>query len=420
MPVRKPKHDNKHLTFQEREIIQLGIEKRSSKADIARTIAKDPTTIAKEIRTHRIFKPRNTFNNQNICIHLNNPCKKCISLCEKFEAIPCKFRDRTPGACNGYDNMKSCRLDKYLYDAKKAQQSYETTLVEAREGFNLTQEEIVYVGSIIAPLLNRGQSIYTILNNHPEINLSAKSLYTYIEAGIFKSFGIDNFSLKEQVNRKFNKPVTKKRKDPVFYDGRRYKDFLIFLEENPDATYVELDTLYNSPSGPFIQTIIFPTQKLMVGFYHDRKTSESMAKTFDTLESNLGIDIFTSLFEAILTDRGTEFETYSLFESSCILENFTRTRMFYCDPQNSSQKPFVENNHNYVRDVLPNGLDLSFLTQDKLNLMFSHINSVPRKSLGNKTPYELFEFTYGKKILDTLQINKVPADEVTLKSFLVL
>ena len=52
-------HDNKHLTLDERKIIQTGIENRSNKVDIARTIGKDPTTVAKEIRKHREIRPRN-------------------------------------------------------------------------------------------------------------------------------------------------------------------------------------------------------------------------------------------------------------------------------------------------------------------------------------------------------------------------
>ena len=39
--------DNWHLTLDERKIIQAEIEKRSNKVDIARTIGKDPTTVAK-------------------------------------------------------------------------------------------------------------------------------------------------------------------------------------------------------------------------------------------------------------------------------------------------------------------------------------------------------------------------------------
>ena len=51
--------------------------------------------------------------------------------------------------------------------------------------------------------------------------------------------------------------------------------------------------------------------------------------------------------------------------------------------------------------------------------MFSHINSVPIKSLGGKTPYEAFEFFYGKGTLDKLNIQKIKEDEVTLQSYLL-
>ena len=80
---------------------------------------------------------------------------------------------------------------------------------------------------------------------------------------------------------------------------------------------------------------------------------------------------------------------------------------FYCDPQSPSQKPHVENNHNFVREILPNGIDWYHLTQDKVDLMFSHINSIPRKSLGEKTPYEAFSFFYDENILKKLNIQKI-------------
>ena len=51
--------------------------------------------------------------------------------------------------------------------------------------------------------------------------------------------------------------------------------------------------------------------------------------------------------------------------------------------------------------------------------MFSHINSTPREKLNGKTPYELFEFYYGKEILDLLNIRKIKRDEVTLKPYLL-
>lgn len=55
-------HDNKHLTLDDCKIIQAGIENNYTIADIAKTIGKDVTTVAKEIRKHREFKARNSGN----------------------------------------------------------------------------------------------------------------------------------------------------------------------------------------------------------------------------------------------------------------------------------------------------------------------------------------------------------------------
>ena len=45
---------NKHLTREERIIIETGIRNGSSKKSIADTLGKDKSTIAKEIKLHRI------------------------------------------------------------------------------------------------------------------------------------------------------------------------------------------------------------------------------------------------------------------------------------------------------------------------------------------------------------------------------
>ena len=226
-------------------------------------------------------------------------------------------------------------------------------------------------------------------------------MYTYIENGIFQDYGINNFSLRRQVSMKKRKQL-KKRKEPVNYDGRRYKDYLQFIKDNPNIITTEMDTVYNHQDGPYIQTFIFQNTGLMIGFLHIEKTSESMVSTLDDLQKILKDDYF-KLFSLILTDRGTEFQRYELFEVNA-KTNEIRTNIFYCDLQTPSQKPHVENNHNYVGDIIPNGKSLKNFTQKDLNLMFSHIKSTPRKILNGKTPYEAFEFLYGKEILNKLNI----------------
>jgi len=410
-------HDNTHLTLNERKIIETGIENRSSKVAIAKTIGKDPTTVAKEIRQHRKLKPRNTYNRPSLCIHVKL-CGGCKYKCERYEEPKCKYRDRSPGACNNCPKSYTCYLDRYFYKADTAHANYNHNLVDSRAGINLSEDEKKVLADLIVPLIDKGQSIYQIKAAHPEIKQSEKSLYTYIDLGVFREYGLINLSLKEKVKRKLPKEKYKPRKERVNYLDRKYEDYLKFKEENPDIKTIQMDTIYNRPDGPFIQTLLFEDTSLMIGFLHQERTADSMSKTFDYLEEYLGYDLFRTTFPLLLTDRGSEFATWDLFEAN-IETGEIRLRIFYCDPMASYQKAKLENNHNYVRDILPNELDLSFLTQEDLVLMFSHINSTPRERHKGKTPYEMFEFLYGKELLDKLNIEEIKRDEVILKPYLL-
>ena len=415
---RKQVHDGSHLTLEEREIIESGIKNGSTKVDIARTIGKDATTVAKEIRKHRQFQPRTTYGREIICTKQGLCKKQCYTKCPDLEVPTCNRRDKSPGACNNCDKNRSCKMDKYYYHAADAHKEYLRDLVDTRAGFDITDSEIERIGKIIAPLLNKGQSVHQVLSAHPEIGLSEKSLYTYIESDLFKKYDVTVFSLKEKVNRKYNK-ATKPRKEKAHYTGRKYEDFLEFCKINPDVPVTEMDTVYNNPSGPYLQTIIFENTAFMIGFLHKERTSESMASRISWLQEKLKEQngLFFKLFSLLLVDRGPEFEKWSLFEQDT--DGKSRLNIFYCDPQQSQQKPHVENNHNYVRDIIPNNYPLTNLTQEDIDIMFSHINSTPRRSLEDKSPYEAFTFFYGENAATLLNIKNIPRDEVVLKPELI-
>lgn len=66
-------------------------------------------------------------------------------------------------------------LDKYFYIAEKAHKQYKYTLTDARQGVNLNTTELIELAHLICPLKKKGQSIYTILTNHPEIKFCEKN-----------------------------------------------------------------------------------------------------------------------------------------------------------------------------------------------------------------------------------------------------
>jgi IS30 family transposase len=423
-------HKNTHLTLAERQIIETGIRNGSTKKAIADTIGKDKSTVGKEISLHIYPKAKCKYP---IDCALFQKCKDknsyhCNNGCENYQKFACKRRDRSPGACNGCDTYKSCHYDKFYYTADIAEHEYREQLVNSRIGVNATVNEIRELGISIKPLLEQGQSPYVILRNHPEIDLCERTLYNYIENGVFQDAGvsINSLSLKMQVRRKATK--TKKteyapRKDMSYLKGRTKADLDAFMEENPNASVVEMDTVYNDISkGPFIQTFKFLKYDLLFCVLHPFKDTEHMRQGILLLESILGEDIFNREVMVIKTDRGSEF---ILGDETELRDDGTRrTRIFYCDPMASWQKGSLENIHEMLRQICPKDCDLYALgldSQQKADRISSHINSYPKEKLIGKSSFQLLEFfspDMAKRFYD-YGLSPIDPDHVTLKPYIL-
>lgn len=416
-----------HLTLEERRIILTGITNGSSKTAIAQTIGKDKSTIGKEIKLHRVLTHKCKMplecNNYRKCVY----GRHCTSDCPDYSPFRCSRRDRTPGACNGCSNWSKCRFDKYQYCPEDAHMDYRTTLIDSRQGVNLTIQEAKSIAEVISPLLKQGQSPYRILAAHPELGISEKTLYNYIENDIFHEIaGITVLDLRRQVSRKIPKKVSKgykKRTDRKHLHGRTYKDYKEYRSENPDVFITQMDTVYNDETnGPFIQTFKFVSAGVLFAVIHDTKTAAAMKQGVDLLESILGTEVFKKYVHVLLTDRGSEFTYADAMETSA--DGTRRTRVFYCDPMQSGQKGSLENKHIELRYVLPKGTDLRVLgltSQEALNLALSHVNSAPVEKLGGRSPLELTEFLYRDlyEKLEAYGIHKIEKDKVILKPYLL-
>ncbi len=416
---------NLHLTVQERIIIEKGIENGSTKAAIALTIGKDKSTVGKEIKKHRDLVHKSSYKincaNMKNCSH-NHVCDNCAD----FKPFTCNRRDRSPGACNGCSKYTHCRYDKYRYKADFSHKKYREDLVDSRTGINMSYEECKAMADIIVPLIKAGHSPYHIVTNHPELNISEKTLYNYIENGIFREFGLLDIDLRIKTKRKITKKASnkyKKREDKKYLNGRTYDDFINYTAENKNLSVVEMDTVYNNGStGPFMQTFKFLDYSFMFIVYQEEKTAKSMVEGVDFLEKILGEDLFSEEVAIIKTDRGSEFCDAEGFEKE---ENESRrTRIFYCDPMASGQKGSLENNHKEIRYICPKEDDLKDLglnSQEKANLIVSHINSQSKEHLKGKSPLEVMEFmnpALYQKFKD-FGIERINKDNIVLKPYLL-
>lgn len=416
-----------HLTLEERRIILTGINSNSTKSAIARIIGKDKSTVGKEIKRHRILTHKCRMplecSNYRKCVYE----RKCTLDCPDYLAFKCSRRDRSPGICNGCPNWLSCRFDKYRYYPEKAHARYLDTLVDSRQGVNLTSKEAKAMADIIGPLLRQGQSPFQIVTSHPELGICEKTLYNYIENDVFHEVSdITVMDLRRQVSRKISKKKSKgykKRVDRKYLIGRTYKDYKQYMDQNPDVFVTQMDTVYNDESnGPFIQTFKFVPTGILFALYHENKTAKAMVQGVNILESVLGRDLFRKYVHVLLTDRGVEFSSAQDIETDS--HSARRTRLFYCDPMQSGQKGSLENKHIELRYVLPKRTNLYALgltDQNSLNLALSHINSAPVKMFEGKSPLELTEFMHHDlyRKLEAFGIRKIEKDKVVLKPYLL-
>ena len=147
--------------------------------------------------------------------------------------------------------------------------------------------------------------------------------------------------------------------------------------------------------------MIFRKSSFLLIFLLPDATQKSILNVFDTLTKVLGLELFRSLFQVILTDNGVEFKDPESLEFTS--NGFPRTRLFYCDPQASWQKPHIENSHRLIRRILPKGTSFNSLSRQDTLLMMRHINSVFRDLLDARTPFEMMKSEQEIKLLNLLE-----------------
>ena len=426
--------NQKHLTIEDRIYIQNELDKGTSFKDIARFLCKDPTTISKEVKARRAsdwFHKGTFLNAKNFCTKRfrckkTNACNKillcgvkcascptCNQTCPDFQKECCSKLDRAPYVCNGCSKkINHCTIaHKYTYNARFADRKYRECLKDSRSGIAMTRQELHKKDKNITPLIDQGQSPYQIVANHPELNLSVRSVYNYLDMGLLTARNVD---LKRKVKFKPRKVHKSQISDRRVFNGRTYADFQqLHLE-----SFVEMDTVHSAVgSSKTLLTFFFTREKLFLAFLMNRNTEGSVRLVLDRLEKRFGTFDFLTLFEYILTDRGAEFGDPDSLETG--VTGIQRTNIYYCDPMRSGQKGGIEQAHTMLRMILPKRTTFEFLTQWDVNLITSHINSTPRESLNGRTPYDVALEAFGTDALKAFQLRRIDPDKVILTPKLI-
>ena len=150
-------------------------------------------------------------------------------------------------------------------------------------------------------------------------------------------------------------------------------------------------------------TIIGKGHQGVVATLVERKTQYSVLAKSKTKHAKLvrqsieqGLAPYLDRVHTITYDNGLEFAEHQ------IMAQTLAANIYFAHPYSSWERGLNENTNGLIRQYLPKSRPLNNVTEKELSYIMHQLNHRPRKSLGFKTPYELF---FKKKTLLTVALH---------------
>lgn len=414
----KKKAIQTHFILETRKRIEEDLNNGFSITEIANDIKRDRSNVAREIKKHKTYVFPSTFNNRHPCLKYDTckvKCFDCYKYCKNIEFNLCDKLNSSPHTCNKCNKKSGCRYVKIYYKAMEAENEYNNNLKECRKGLHYTEKELDILNNDFRTLVLNTKSIYhsIIVINKRGFNFKSATIYKQIERNqlLLKSYELPRYR-KSKCN-KVKKDKSYKRED---IKGHTYEDYEEYKRKNINDIEVQMDTVEGiiENNAPALLTLEIVEIKFIFIFKLDSKSQDEVNEKIKNLAKIFGKELTTKIFKILLTDNGSEF-----IDIDKLTEILPNSNIFYCHPYSSYEKGNIENNHELIRRVIPKGISLKAYTEQDIEKLCCHVNSLYRESLNGKCPFDLIENYISKDILNKLHLKKIDDDKVNLTPYLL-
>lgn len=325
----------KHLSYEDRVIIQLRLKDNYSIRAIAREIGCSPTTVSNEIKRGTVLMYKN-----------HSP------------------HYRAKAGQTVYDNNRSHCGRNYDFIEKSDFINYVT-----KHFFEDDWSLDACFGRAIA---------YNEFSRDEMV--CVKTLYNYVDAGLI---GIKNHNLPEKLSRSTKKKRSNENKRKL---GRSIEERDADIDTRKEFGHWECDLVLGAKTKDdnVLLTLIERMTREFLIIPLANKNATTVFQAFLNLKSQYN-EHFDEVFKTITTDNGSEFADLSN------LESLSNTLVYYTHPYTSCEKGSVERHNGLIRRFIPKGKRIDQFSIQAIADVETWTNSLPRKILGYKTPDELFE-----------------------------
>lgn len=214
--------------------------------------------------------------------------------------------------------------------------------------------------------------------NDKSFQVSHETIYRWVYKN-YKSGG-EIYKLLPRTARKRQKRLNK-------YKNRLKIPNRVSIHDRPDAANMareighwEADTIWGLLKTGYIATFVDRKSNFLVaGLMRDRKAETCNRATFEAFA-----DVMNDRIKTITFDNGTEFFHHSIIAEALECDTY------FADPYSAWQRGKNEKMNGMLRRYFPKKMDFSTLNQEDVDKAVWNLNNTPRRSLGFRTPWEVF------------------------------
>lgn len=273
----------------------------------------------------------------------------------------------------------------YSADAAQNKRNYNNTAKGPRLKLGANFKLIEFIeNKIIKDKYSPAAALAEARKKGYEVNFCVKTLYNYIDEGLFVKLTNDDLPIKKIGNKR-----------PYHHVRTAYTQKGKSIEERPEEAenkeifgHWELDTVVGKLKTKSALMVMTERSKgIEIIRKIESKSQECIVRELDKLERKLGTKKFRETFKTITCDNGCENLDFKGMEKS-VLTNIPRTQVFYAHPYSAWERGANECANKLIRRFIPKGTDISKFPKKFISYVQKWMNSYPRKKFDWLSPFE--------------------------------